>query len=86
MAKELKALKLVSSAKYKEAMKKAAEFRSKISGANAFRLDAEVAEANSYFAWLKSAHPEIFDIIRIQRKEISELIIKKRTGLSLVLD
>jgi EAL domain-containing protein (putative c-di-GMP-specific phosphodiesterase class I) len=77
---------VISGAKYREAMKKSAEFKKRISEANEFRLHQAVEDAGRYFSELKSSSPEIFDILKIQRKEISELLVKKKTGLSVVLD
>ena len=78
--------KILSSPKYAEAMKKSADFKKRISEANAFRLDSIAGEAGAYFSTLKANDPEIFNVIKIQRKEISELLVRKRTGIKVVLD
>src|SRR4029453_14090871 len=69
------AKKAISGPKYREALKKTAEFKKKVNEANAFRLDSILSEAGAYFSSLKSEYPETFDVLRVQIKEISELAI-----------
>lgn len=78
--------KTLSGEKYKQTMAKISELRKSVSEANAFRLSSVVSEAERFFSELKAGSPEIFEITKIQRKEIVQLAIKKRTGLSVIID
>ena len=78
--------KALSSPRYKEALAKISELRKGMSEANAFRLGSVISEAERFFSELKSASPEIFEITKIQRKELVQLAVKRRTGLSVIID
>ena len=78
--------KTLSGPKYKEAIAKISELKKNLSDANAFRLNVVLSEADRFFLELKSSSPEIFEITKIQRKEIVQLAIKKKTGLSVIID
>lgn len=78
--------KTLSSPKYKATMAKVSELKKGMSEANAFRLNSVISEAERFFSELKSLSPEIFEITKIQRKELAQLAVKRKTGLSVIID
>ena len=77
---------ILSSSEYTQAQRKFMEWKEGMAGANEFRLESLVAEANAYFTALGKSSPMVFGAMKVQRKQLSELAMRKRTGIRAVLD
>lgn len=77
---------ILSSPAYIKAQQKCAEWKEGMVAANEFRLESIVAEANAYFTSLSRSSPMVFSAMKVQRKQLSELAMRKRTGISAILD
>ncbi|MEW6722322.1 MAG: hypothetical protein AB1324_03605 [Candidatus Micrarchaeota archaeon] len=71
---------------YRKALARTAELKKSVADANSFRLDSSISEAKDYFEGLRKSSPEIYELLRMRRKEIAELAIKRKTKKSVMLD
>jgi K+/H+ antiporter YhaU regulatory subunit KhtT len=79
-------LKMAQGKEYKAALRKIESIKQKIKEINAFRLDSVLEEAEQYFQDMRSKSPKLYEMLKISRKEITELVIAKRTGVQMVIN
>jgi hypothetical protein len=79
-------LKLALGKEYKAALRRIDSIKQKIMEASAFRLDSVLEDAEQYFQGLREKSPRLYEMLKIQRKEIVEQVIAKRTGVQMVIN
>ncbi|MFN7991752.1 MAG: hypothetical protein U0R44_06375 [Candidatus Micrarchaeia archaeon] len=77
---------LVEGKDYHAALARVREFKRRISESSDFRLGSVVEDAEAYFSELRKKSPHIYDMLKIHRKEIAEMVVQKRTGSQIIID
>ncbi len=78
--------RLLRSDAYADAQRRIAGLKQKMSRANRFLIPEVLEECEAYFSGLRKGQPQIYEVVRIQEKELGEIAYRKIHGRRIIGD
>ena len=82
----MKYAKMLKSREYREARRKVLSWKSRLPAATRDEALAVLGEKARFFSRMRDESPDLYEILRINDKELSELVNERLLGRKIVID